>query len=451
MGNRHSVNTDSIEMRYLRVPKTGSSEIFKHVTGNGRVRRLSKCSEIGHIDSITQDHTYPTVAVARDVCDRFRSVFAHLKYVNDAPITRGVDNVNDFARIMVDRYGEYADDPSAMAKQMQKQKSGPSWVLPVPLAAYVNDETLMIPYSTKAPDVILELCGDEGGYVNHNVQTSQQYRDNITHQHIVPLDDDACAMIRRDLYPIDDVFVKKASSSESVRRLNALINHPANHPIDNRLNALTRRHPNANKNPSQLLPSRPPSDTCTHDLFRNPKTGSTALYNAIQLDDNLASHVCATSWKHKKPRQNHPKPIISTLREPTERFLSQVRYGSNRANQGAPNLEHIDLQDTKDLMRVKRSHQELKQTDFVLHRPDDLVLCIGDGMPTLHEQLRTVFDDENIESIPFENVNRHNSHVTPQMLSEATALKLRDHLREEYETWNQYCAPQHQNLNHESN
>ena len=40
-------------------------------------------------------------------------------------------------------------------------------------------------------------------------------------------------------------------------------------------------------NPSKPLAPRSNHPNCTHDLFRNPKTGSTALYNSVQQDEAL--------------------------------------------------------------------------------------------------------------------------------------------------------------------
>lgn len=45
-------------------------------------------------------------------------------------------------------------------------------------------------------------------------------------------------------------------------------------------------------NPSVLVDDRPDDPNCTHHLFRQPKTGSTALWNAAMTDARLHRRVC---------------------------------------------------------------------------------------------------------------------------------------------------------------
>jgi len=81
-------------------------------------------------------------------------------------------------------------------------------------------------------------------------------------------------------------------------------------------------------NPSVLVEPRPNDPACKYDLFRVPKTGSTALYNAAQTDPALHKNVCwnnGLEW-HREPRVNNSHPILVSLRHPRELLLSHMKY-----------------------------------------------------------------------------------------------------------------------------
>ena len=58
-------------------------------------------------------------------------------------------------------------------------------------------------------------------------------------------------------------------------------------------------------NPSQRVDVKSKdSAECTHQLYNFPKTGSTALHNAVKTDEALKRHVCSqgVSLLHLCPR-----------------------------------------------------------------------------------------------------------------------------------------------------
>ena len=204
---------DHGNLTILRIPKTGSSEVWKH----GRGDRLTKCKLVGHLPSLDSmyDGAHPSIAVGRDVCQRFRSQFIHLKYKvqKKMGVARRVGNVDEFARVMVKKYGAYKDDPTKMAAKMrvdQDKLGGGHWIILAPLAAYINENTTLIPYNRKAPERIMDICGDDGRYIQREEAEAQRRRDKVSKKKqkiTAPLSDAACRLIRTQLFPIDDFLV----------------------------------------------------------------------------------------------------------------------------------------------------------------------------------------------------------------------------------------------------
>ena len=161
-----------------------------------------------------------------------------------------------------------------------------------------------------------------------------------------------------------------------------------------------------------LLPPAEKNESCTHDLFRSPKTGSTALYNAAQWDVALRRHVCWTvrvqqrsDW-HKRPTVDHPRGVIVAFREPLDHWVSSNLFFHRR------DLNRYRISErsgTVDLNRyvesfkqaAKDAHGKTGQSKYLLRpedRPgfDDAVVCVGGGHRPVHEQLRRIFDDPEI-------------------------------------------------------
>jgi hypothetical protein len=242
------------------------------------------------------------------------------------------------------------------------------------------------------------------------------------------------------------------------------------------------------------------SESCQHDLFRIPKTGSTALANALFTDAALVSHVCTPRFvsplKHDRPRPGHPRGIVVTLREPLARWMSVERSGmvSHSLMYSPGNLTDFNLlaQHYRNPKNWYSRGSWLLQASYVLPsprvRPDgtltpkDVYLCIseppgvlhdavanGDGtgsnssevavqLEAIHVQLRNAFADKRIAPIPIENVNHaieHGRDAHGQIIvwpSESSKESLRRGLlRFDYEVWNHHCAGATRAVRHQTN
>ena len=97
------------------------------------------------------------------------------------------------------------------------------------------------------------------------------------------------------------------------------------------------------RNPSVLEHAKMDHINCTHDLYSLPKTGSTSLYNAIMRDPSLYRRICwlktheadGENW-HIPPPLESDRPIILTLREPTELLRSHLEYQDYLTNTTTP-------------------------------------------------------------------------------------------------------------------
>ena len=85
---------------------------------------------------------------------------------------------------------------------------------------------------------------------------------------------------------------------------------------------------------------------CWAEFMRMPKTGSTAVYNAIVEQPTLRAAVCAhhdhltasVAWQELQKGAGVPPPsrsrlLLVTLRQPLERFVSLFRYSYSRFGQ----------------------------------------------------------------------------------------------------------------------
>jgi len=155
------------------------------------------------------------------------------------------------------------------------------------------------------------------------------------------------------------------------------------------------------KNPSVLEHAKKDHVNCTHNLFRLPKTGSTSLYNAVMRDPALHRHVCwleahktdGHAW-HMRPPPKPQKPVLLSLREPTELLRSHLEYEGYLSNS------------TKAVpARVVRTMEWISSRQKA---PQDIYLCLGQDNPPVHQQLRVYFHDDRIREIPDEN---HNTRI----------------------------------------
>ena len=175
-------------------------------------------------------------------------------------------------------------------------------------------------------------------------------------------------------------------------------------------------------NPSRLIPPRENNPACTHRLYRNPKTGSTALYNAVQEDEALRKHICwqGEIW-HAEPPRDGP-PIITALREPMERLASATCSWSLESEAGGNTLRY-----------------NKPQSLFVRGRDDDIVLCVGSKHPPVHEQLRARFNNPDIRDVSVENESGDpecKAHLSNSVLPE----DLRGSVEEDRLLWEKYCG-----------
>ena len=204
-------------------------------------------------------------------------------------------------------------------------------------------------------------------------------------------------------------------------------------------------HPSAH-NPSQLVEQRPDSKDCTHVLFRMPKTGSTTLFNAAQEDDALHAHVCSVGQRNPKgianqmsghtmfPEENMTRPILVSVRRPEELWSSEVRYQGWKEDAvhelvGAlPSLTSGEGRDLYGRWVLQR------------HGHGDIYLCIGVGMPEMHEQLRWAFGDERIRPLPRENVNHRTNVTSIAALAPAQQQRLLLALKPSFKVWLDRCG-----------
>lgn len=203
------------------------------------------------------------------------------------------------------------------------------------------------------------------------------------------------------------------------------------------------RNPSAH-NPSQLVRQRPDSKDCTHVLFRMPKTGSTALFNAAQEDDALHAHVCSDGQKNpaanKKsgqdmfPQENMTQPILVSVRRPEELWSSHVRYSNWKT--GAVH----ELVDALPGLSSGKGRDLYGRWVLRRHGHGDIYLCIGMGMPEMHEQLRWAFGDERIRPLPRENVNHRTNVTSIAALAPAQQQLLLLALKPSFKVWLDRCG-----------
>ena len=264
-------------------------------------------------------------------------------------------------------------------------------------------------------------------------------------------------------------------------------------------------------NPSVLVKPRRNDPSCSHDLFRVPKTGSTALYNAAQTDAALHKNVCwnnGLEW-HREPLVNNSRPILVALRHPRELLLSHMKYqgywtGDNSTidshqwlvrtmrlglaafvpgqppvtdgrshlltnyvldrgleltrragSRGSSTEATVDDEDYDDDYDRIRGHSRGRgsrhggghvrvssggagagRDSLQLH--GDVYMCIGEGFPLLHTQLRQIFNDTTIKDIPYENINHRREGTDFVPRDEGL---LRQFLRRDLAVWRQHCEP----------
>ena len=123
---------------------------------------------------------------------------------------------------------------------------------------------------------------------------------------------------------------------------------------------------------SILLIAKPNSDNCTHYLYRLPKTGSTALYNAVQKDSHLHKYVC---WENNSNLHAIPvkSPIITVLCNPVDILRSYLIMPGWSKNRTAPVF-------AKTIRTMSPLWDRKKVTQ-------DIYLCNGGVHPPIHQQL----------------------------------------------------------------
>jgi hypothetical protein len=188
--------------------------------------------------------------------------------------------------------------------------------------------------------------------------------------------------------------------------------------------------------------------TCTHDLYRSPKTGSTALYNQVQWDAALRSHVCwslgaqrSSGW-HTRPDEAHARPIVVALRHPVEHWASSTLFYARHEVDDKWSLPNgtVDLGAVFESFRSKATaeHGKTGQSKYVLRRPDfdDVVVCVGGGARPIHEQLRDRFRDPRICEVPV--ANKLGREQTP-LAADARAW-LEDYFASDMAIWAHFCG-----------
>lgn len=207
-------------------------------------------------------------------------------------------------------------------------------------------------------------------------------------------------------------------------------------------------------NPSKLRKPRRVSANCSHDLFRNPKTGSTALYNALQTDAALAAHVC---WRFPRARNAEwhqtpgawDRPVVVALREPADHWASFAAYQLRRNATAVRALVRggrLDLNAVADGLRAARAAPRVTPHDQHAFIPtgdragmDDLVLCVGGAAAPLEDQLRSHFRDDAICPVPRENSHPSDLPADRAPLSAENAAWLEAGLKDTYAAWRRFC------------
>jgi hypothetical protein len=211
------------------------------------------------------------------------------------------------------------------------------------------------------------------------------------------------------------------------------------------------------RNPSVLLPPRPDSPLCTHDLFRPSKTSSTAIYNALQEDDALHEHIC---WErahlrekqdlkrgcdeHCFPEPGHPWPVIVPIRHPLERLRSVLAYEGYREEKRSAIVVSNETKfwNVHDRRMVRGPvsylrHYVPSSTRAKQSHEPDIYLCVSRNSSSLAKQLRDAFDDERVREVPMENVNHR-----ARAISTADGRPLSDYVHKlDWSIWESLCVP----------
>lgn len=202
-----------------------------------------------------------------------------------------------------------------------------------------------------------------------------------------------------------------------------------------------------NDNPSKLVRPRPDDPNCTHHFFRLRKSGSTAVYNAVMLDEHLHRFVCWTGrelFNESAPRIHpgvgdrlpqsvvaqawhvppvtpsqplYPHPILVMLRHPLDLLLSELMYdsvdASGRKRRNWTDSSPVRFPTTNERHGHYAEKYASRLSDWVPNRGDnstvsnDVFLCTDDrhNCPDYAGQLRRAFHEPKIKHIPLENVN----------------------------------------------
>ena len=71
---------------------------------------------------------------------------------------------------------------------------------------------------------------------------------------------------------------------------------------------------------------------------------------------------------------------------------------------------------------------------------DDVYLCVGSGMPEVHEQLREALNDERIKPLQRKNVNNRVNDTSIATLTVSQQTRVMNYLRPSYRVWMSKCG-----------
>jgi len=193
---------------------------------------------------------------------------------------------------------------------------------------------------------------------------------------------------------------------------------------------------------------------CAFDFVRIPRTGSTALHNAIVDRGALRARVCSQSSHERFSFRQ--RPVILALRDPLARFASAFRYSYEDIGQPGVPASLFLARDFPTLdafvAAIALNPNRLRQYGVVFRMQTEFlplralhhhlrVLCVADGTDPLHLQLAAILG-ERVEEIEQENGSRDIPGRPPgyDSLSNSSKRLLRWLLKDDFSLFERGCG-----------
>jgi hypothetical protein len=126
-----------------------------------------------------------------------------------------------------------------------------------------------------------------------------------------------------------------------------------------------------------------------------------------------------------------------SVRRPDELWSSQVRYKGWQTGQLNQLKDHVPQASAhpKDLYGVWVLHDTKRSMTM-----DDIYLCVGSGMPEVHEQLREALNDKRIKPLQRENVNDRVNDTSIATLTVSQQARVMNFLKPSFRVWMSKCG-----------